>query len=285
MKIQKILVPVDFSQRSEEALKIAAQIARKTGAEIILLHLIDLPSNEVGMFHNGVPTGPAAIILMETARDNFEKLLEKDYLEGLRVEDFVDFNKPFEGISEYAEEKNVDLIVMGSHGVTGLDSFFVGSNTEKVVRTSRIPVLVIKKPVENFDLKKVIFASSFKEECHRCFAQLIRFIEIYQPDVKLLRVNTITNFLATHESENIIEDFLQKHKDTGFDLNFEKVVYDDYSVQQGIFNYADKIDADLIALATHGRQGLMHFLQDSIAEDVVNKAERNILTFRIEKKK
>ncbi len=284
MEIKKILVPVDFSQRSEDALKIAAQIAKKTGAEIILLHLIDLPSNEVGMFQEGVPTGPAAIVLMESARDNFERLLSKDYLEGIQVEDFVDFNKPFEGISEYAEDKNVDLIVMGSHGVTGLDSFFVGSNTEKVVRTSRVPVLVVKKPVEEFDLKKVVFASSFKDECHQCFARLVKFVEIYDPEVKLLRVNTITNFLATHESEDLISGFLKKHVDLTGELRFEKVIYDDYSVQQGIFNYADKIDADLIALATHGRQGLMHFLQDSIAEDVVNKANRNILTFRIEKK-
>jgi len=60
-------------------------------------------------------------------------------------------------------------------------------------------------------------------------------------------------------------------------------VYDDYSVQEGIFHFADLVDADLIALSTHGRQGLLHFLQDSIAEDVVNKADRNILTVKREK--
>lgn len=281
--MKKILVPVDFSTCSEAALRMAAQIARKTGAEIILLHLIDLPSGEVGMAADGTPTGPAAILLMEHARKKFDELLAKPYLKGIKVNDYVDFNRPFEGIADYAAEKGADLIVMGSHGTGKMNGFFVGSNTEKVVRNAKIPVLVIKKFVPGFNPKRIVYASSFKEQCHKCFNKLLNFAHLYDPDIYLLRVNTIMNFLATHESEELIEDFISKHKDQYPLEKMHKVVYDDYSVQEGIFHFADKVDADIIALSTHGRQGLLHFLQDSIAEDVVNKANRNILTFRMEK--
>jgi nucleotide-binding universal stress UspA family protein len=278
--MKRILVPIDFSECSIGALKIAVQIAKKTDAEIILLHLIDLPSNEVGMFHDGVPTGPAALVLMNSARAKFTELFEQDFLKDVKVDDYVDFNKPFEGISEYAKEKDVDLIVMGSHGVSGIDSFFVGSNTEKVVRTSEIPVLVIKKFVEHFDLKNVVFASSFKED-NKVFYKLLKFIKLYNPKLYFLRVNTVTNFLATHESFDLMDRFIDKHKSELNELAYEKKVYDDYSVQEGIFHFSDLVNADLIALGTHGRQGIMHFLQDSIAEDVVNKAQRNILTVKM----
>ena len=281
--MKRILVPIDFSDCSVNALKIAVQIAKKTDAEIILLHLIDLPSDQVGMFVDGIPTGPAAIILMNNARAKFDELFQQDFLQGVKVEDYVDFNKPFEGIADYAKEKDVDLIVMGSHGVTGLNSFFVGSNTEKVVRTSEIPVLVVKRPVEEFDLKNVVFASSFKDECHKCFDKILKIIKLYEPTIHFLRVNTVTRFLATHESNELMEEFIQPHKDNIGDLPHTLNVYDDYSVQEGIFHFADKVDADLIALSTHGRQGLLHFLQDSIAEDIVNKADRNILTVKREK--
>ena len=280
--MKRILVPIDFSERSIDALKIAVQIAKKTGAEIILLHLIDLPSDEVGMFVDGIPTGPAAIILMNKARSQFDELFKQDFLKGVKVEDYVDFNKPFEGIAEYAKKKEADLIVMGSHGVSGLNGFFVGSNTEKVVRTSEIPVLVVKKPVENFDLKNVVFASSFKEECHNCFKKIMNFVKLYDPMLHFLRVNTITRFLATHESNDLMTAFIDQHRDDLKGIEHSLNVYDDYSVQEGIFHFADLTDADLIALSTHGRQGILHFLQDSIAEDVVNKADRNILTVKRE---
>ncbi len=281
--MKRILVPVDFSKCSINALKIAVQIAKKTDSEIILLHLIDLPSDEVGMFVEGVPTGPAALVLMNNARAKFTELFEQEFLKDVKVDDYVDFNKPFEGIADYAKQKQVDLIVMGSHGISGATGFFVGSNTEKVVRTSEIPVLVIKKYVENFDLKNVVYASNFKEECPDCFEKIMNFLSVYNPQLHLLRVNTITNFLATHESKDLIEKFTQKQNHLLENVAYDMNIYDDYSVQEGIFHFADEVNSDLIALVTHGRQGLLHFLQDSIAEDIVNKAERNILTVKMSK--
>jgi len=281
--MKKILVPVDFSKCSEKALHMAAQIAKKNGAEIILLHLIDLPSGEVGFVKDGTPTGPAAILLLEDTRKKFEKLLNKKYLEGINVQDFLDFNKPVEGIAEYAEKENADLIVMGSHGIGKTAGFFVGSNTEKVVRSSKVPVFVVKKFIRNFNAKLIIYASDFKENCHKCFRELLRFAQMFDSDIHLLRINKPTKFLATYESEQLIQDFKKRHTKEYPEEKMHPAIYDDYSVQEGIFHYAHEVNADMIALSTHGRQGLWHFLQDSIAEDVVNKADLNILTFRMEK--
>jgi len=279
--MKKILVPVDFSEKSEEALKVGAKIAEKVGAEIYVLHLLDIPSGEIDVVDgNQIPKGPMAMLLFEATHHKFDDFLDKDYLNDIPVYEKVMTDAPVEGISEFAKQNDIDFIVMGSHGTSGLEEFFVGSNTEKVVRTSKIPVLVIKKPADEFKIDKVVISGKFKGEYIKEFKKIMVFLEPFNPEIYLLRVNTISNFKSTKELEDVLDKFLKKVPEYS---GLKPVIYNDYTVQEGIFNFAEKVDADLIALATRGRQGIMHFLSDSIAENVVNAAKRNILTIKVDK--
>ena len=279
--MKKILVPVDFSQKSEEALKVAAKIASKIEAVIYTLHLLDIPSGEVDMIEGRkVPKGPMAMMLFENTHEKFNEFLDKDYLDHIPVYEKVMTDAPVEGISEFAQKNDIDFIIMGSHGTSGLEEFFVGSNTEKVVRTSKIPVLVVKKPADEFKIEKVVIAAKFQGKHITEFKKIMNFLSIFKPEIHLVRVNTISNFKSTKELEEVFENFLKKVPEY---TDLKPIIYNDYTVQEGIFNFAEKINADIIALATRGRQGIMHFLSDSIAESVVNAAKRNILTIKVEK--
>ncbi len=279
--MKKILVPVDFSKKSEEALKVAAKIAKKINGEIYVLHLLDIPSAEVDFIDgNQIPQGPMAMMLFNTTHEKFDEFLDKDYLDNIPVYEKVMTDSPVEGIADFANQNNIDFIVMGSHGTSGLEEFFVGSNTEKVVRSSKIPVLVIKKPADEFKVEKVVIAGKFAGLHINEFKKIMAFLEMFKPEIYLLRVNTISNFKSTKELDEIFNNFLKKVPEY---KNLKPVIYDDYTVQEGIFNFADKINADLIALSTRGRQGIMHFLSDSIAENVVNAAKQNILTIKLDK--
>ncbi len=277
--MKKILVPIDFSSKSEEALKVAAKIAKKISGEIHVLHLLDFPSDQVDMIDgNTIPKGPIAIRLFEQTHEKFDDFLDKDYLNHIPVYENVLVNNPVEGISEFAKKNDIDVIVMGSHGTTGMEDFFVGSNTEKVVRSSKIPVLVVKEPADKFKIEKVVIAGKFTGKHIDEFKRIMEFLKIFDPEIYLLRVNTISNFKSSLELEEIIDNFIKKVPEY---TCLKPVIYNDYTVQEGIFNFADSINADLIAMATNGRQGIMHFLTDSIAERIVNKAKRNILTIKI----
>ncbi len=279
--MKKILVPVDFSEKSEEALKVAAKIAKKIQATIYVLHMLDIPSDVIDVTDGRqVPKGPMAMMLLENTHEKFDEFLDKDYLDGIDVYDKVLTDKPVEGIAQFAKDNNIDFIVMGSHGASGLSEFFVGSNTEKVVRSCKKPVLVIKRPADEFKVERVVIAGKFTGENLPAFKKIMAFIKQFDPKIYLLRVNTISNFKPTKELDDVFQKFLAKAPEYEC---LKPVIYDDYTVQEGIFNFADKIDADLIALSTRGRQGIMHFLSDSITEDVVNSADRNILTIKIEK--
>ena len=279
--MKKILVPVDFSAKSEEALKVAANIARKIDAEIHVLHLLDIPSGQIDTTSKDkMPKGPIAMLLFEQTHEKFDEFLDKDYLDNIPVYEEVMTDAPVEGISEFANKHGIDFIVMGSHGTSGLEDFFVGSNTEKVVRTSKIPVLVVKQPAKDFKIEKVVIAAKFEGLYINEFKKIMNFIKIFEPEIHLIRINTISNFKSSKELEGIFENFLKKIPEYKC-LN--PIICNDYTVQEGIFNYADKVDADLIALATRGRQGIMHFFSNSIAESVVNSAKRNILTIKVDK--
>ncbi len=279
--MKKILVPIDFSKKSNEALKIAAKIARKTKSDIHVLHLLDLPMSEIDISDgNRVPKGPFAMMMFEQTHEKFDDLLDKDYLDNIPVYEHVLTDAPVEGISTFAKEKNIDLIVMGSHGTSGMDEFFVGSNTEKVVRTSKIPVFVVKGAAKDFKIEKVVIAGKFNGNNIKEFHKIMHFLKIFEPEIYLLRVNTISNFKSTKELDEVFSKFLKKVPEYKC---LHKVIYNDMDVQKGIFNFAEKIDADLIALATRGRQGIMHFLSDSIAESVVNASHTNILTIKVDR--
>src|SRR5690606_119522 len=136
---------------SEYALEAAASIAREHNSEIILLHMMGLSDAVITKSERQEVF--KAMYYMRLAEQSFEEVMSRDYLQGIQVTDTVHNYTVFSEINDIAKEMDVDLIVMGSHGASGLREVFVGSNTEKVVRTSEIPVLVIKHPVKDFSPK------------------------------------------------------------------------------------------------------------------------------------
>jgi len=169
------------------------------------------------------------------------------------------------------------MIVMGSHGASGLKEMFVGSNAEKVVRSSDIPVLVIKNDHEDFQVYDFVFASDFKKDNKETYKQATDFARAFGAKIHLLMVNTANNFTTTAKAKARILDFIKDYHFENYTLN----IYNDESVESGILNFSKEIDADLIGISTHGRQGIAHFFNGSISEDLVNHAKRPVITFKI----
>ena len=161
--MKNILVPTDFSAQADYSLHVAAQLAKKHGCEIYLLHMLELPVNEVDALSSHSEL-PEAMFYMKLARKRFDEVLGKPFLKNIKVHEIVKFHQAFNGIIDTCKEFKIDLIVMGSHGVSGFKEMFIGSNTEKVVRTSDVPVLVIKNYHKKFRIKNFIYASDFSNE-------------------------------------------------------------------------------------------------------------------------
>lgn len=274
--MKKILVPVDFSNHAEYALKVAAQIAKKDNGELVLIHMLELPMSG----NDALTTSheiPELMLFKNMATKKLNDLSHADYLSGIKVTQIIQFEMAFDGIVKNATEHNVDLIVMGSHGARGAQEMFIGSNTEKVVRYSDIPVLVIKKEEPNFNANSFVFASDFTEETKKPFEKVVEFANKFNSHIHLLNVNTPNTFKSTNVSQKIMDDFTAE-----FQINkFSTHIYNDINVEKGILHFAKHINADIIGMCTHGRKGISHFFNGSISEDLVNHAKRPVITFKI----
>lgn len=275
--MKRILVPTDFSDHAEYALKVAAQIARENDGEIYLLHMLELP----GQGNDAVSSSheiPEIMFFMEKARELFSDIKNEPHLQGIEVTELIQFERAFDGIIKTAKNNEIDLIVMGSHGANGFKEMFIGSNTEKVVRTSDIPVLVIKREEQAFNPEKLVFASDFSDEIKKPFAKVVDFANSFNAKLHLVFVNTPNDFRSTHEAEKMIHNFAAGFQ---FTNGYSAHVYNDVNVEKGILHFANSINADLIGMCTHGRKGLAHFFNGSISEDLVNHAVRPVVTFKI----
>ncbi len=276
--MKKILVPIDFSDEAKYACKVASQIAKKTNSEIILLHMLDIPTVAIDPLEtNNLRGGGQAIFIMKAIHKKFEKYKSLPFFEGIKITEDVKFHKAFDGVIEESKKNNVDLIVMGSQGATGLKEMLVGSNTEKVVRHSDIPVLVIKHDVENFKIDDIVFASDFSKESKRSFSDVIAFANTFNATLHLLFINTIHNFEPTSTTRKKLNDFVADFDIKEYTLN----IHNDITIEEGILNFGKEINADIIAINTHGRSGLSQLFSESISKELANHALRPIITFKI----
>lgn len=142
-RFETLLVPHDFSDDAEAALDAAVELARRLGARLHLLHVYQQPVDVLSPYGIAIPpnVGPE---LRAAAQTRLEKLAER--IPDLQVQVHVAEGPPALAIAETAEALAVDLVVMGTHGRTGLRHLLLGSVAERTMRTAPCPVLTVKAP-------------------------------------------------------------------------------------------------------------------------------------------
>jgi nucleotide-binding universal stress UspA family protein len=148
--INKILVPIDFSNYSKNALRYAVNFAKKFNSKIYLVYVVE-PVIYPSDFSMGQVTFPVSDIEMnERAKDELESLAKTEIGSQFEVETVIKTGKPFVEINETASELDIDLIIIATHGHTGMEHLLFGSTAEKVVRKAPCPVLTLREPVKGF---------------------------------------------------------------------------------------------------------------------------------------
>ena len=152
--INKVLVPIDFSDYSKSALRYAVNFAKSFNAEIILIYVV-----EPVIYPPDFSMGQIAMPSINTewddrAKDELQKLAKSEIIGAVKVKTIIKTGKPFVEIIETAKEENVDLIIIATHGRSGVEHILFGSTAEKVVRKAPCPVLTLREPLKGFDYKE-----------------------------------------------------------------------------------------------------------------------------------
>jgi len=283
--MKKILVPTDFSKEAQIATEVARDIAKKAGSELTFLHVIEGASG--GSFNVEGETKYGEDIedklfnmsLIKKAKKQMETLLANPMFQGMKVKSELKMGTPFHGMRTIITEKKVDLVVMGTAGKSKVEEMILGTNTEKVVRQAKCPVLTVQKKPATTDFKNIVYATAMTKD-EETFASIVKQAQnLYDATVHLVRINTPGNFQRDAVVIKYMKDFAKKLMLKKFTIN----VFNDLTEEEGVIYFADSINADLIAMATHGRTGFAQVLAGSIAEEVVSHSKRPVLTFVVKK--
>lgn len=279
--MKTILVPTDFSKQAKYALDFASVIAKKAGAKIKLVHVLELPSSSAINISGQVTADDPmdkvfTFQLIESSKKRMAALAAE--VEGVEVETHIHPGSTFQVINNEINAGDVDLLVMGTTGSSGVDEIMVGSNAEKVVRYATCPVITLKTPVKH-EIKHIVFASDFGTDQPELVNEIKKLQEFFGATLHIVKINTPHDFHPSRKDMVQMEGFINRYGIT----NCTKNIYNDMLEEEGIMYYAFEVGADMIAMATRGRTGLSHIFSGSIAEDVVNHAKKPVWTFRLKK--
>lgn len=148
--LTKILVPIDFSNYSKNALRYAVSFAKHFNSKIYLIYVVE-PVIYPSDFSMGQVTFPVTDLeLSDRAKEELNSLAKSEIVESIPFETIIKTGKPFVEINETANEIDADLIIIATHGHSGVEHILFGSTAEKVVRKAPCPVLTLREPVKGF---------------------------------------------------------------------------------------------------------------------------------------
>ncbi|MEX1241083.1 MAG: universal stress protein [Cyclobacteriaceae bacterium] len=279
--MKTVLVPCDFSQQSRAAYRTALEIVSRTSGKVILLHVLYIPTLYTSSLGGEAVTfDPVYFTTMEEdARRELEKMQNdaKAYPVDVKIE--VVFGEIISSIKRMIETSQVDMIVMGTTGASGLSEIFIGSNTEKVVRHASVPVIALRKAVKISSVKNILLPSTLDLDQSDFIRKVKELQDFFNATLHILLINTPTNFRRDAEAGEAMEEFAKHYKLKNYKTHFRNYWHE----EDGIADFAKNEKMDLIAMGTHGVKGFAHLFLGSTTEDVVNHIEIPVWTYSLKK--
>jgi nucleotide-binding universal stress UspA family protein len=273
--MKKILVPFDFSKPAINAFRFALDVLERSKGNLKLLHVIELPVlNDTVLMPMLNFEEELLKELRQKASDQFKKITEKYNKNGAKVSWEVAFGSPSKTLLDIIKYEEFDLVIMGSHGASGLREYVIGSNAEKMIRRSPVPVLVTKE-YRKRNIKSIVFPNTLETENQFDLVERVKSLQaFFQARLHVVWINTPVNFTSDVQTREKLQIFAKHYGLKNYSLN----IFNHPNEEDGIIRFNEFVDGDLIAMGTHGRKGIAHLINGSVAEDVANHSKIPIWT-------
>lgn len=275
--MKKILVPVDLSEGSENAVKIASKLSLQTNAKVVIIHIVNPPRGAV-LLEDGTVKDDNEYDLTTfyaRARETMDLIKEK-FGSIPNVECVVKIGGVNEIILHELEVNQFDLLILGMTGELAT-SFWSNSHTEYLSKHVKTPVLTLKCDRSKMSFDKIIFVSDFLESDQINLEILRSLADHFNSKLVLLKIVTKDQ----RRSDQEILDTAQQFAENNHLTNFEIVIHKDASVEEGIATYANQNYIDLIAIGTHQRGGFSTLFRRSVSQNIVRTLYHPIITIPI----
>jgi len=276
--MKKILVPCDFSKPAVNAFRYALRIANEMKATIHLIFVTELPVMSGDVLMPVIGFDSAFIVdITDKAEKEFKALTEKYKTESVKVEFKFELGPISQTILGYINTEKIDLVIMGSQGARGLKEIFIGSNAEKIVRKSPVPVLVVKNYF-NGNVTNIVFPNTLETEHQEDLVMKVKALQsLFKAILHIVYINTPLNFTSDRITLERLQAFVKRFMIKDYTIN----VFNHQDEEEGINLFAKRMNAQMIAMGTHSRKGIAHLVNGSLAEDVTNHADSLVWTYTL----
>ncbi|HRE42038.1 MAG TPA: universal stress protein [Ignavibacteria bacterium] len=256
----KILIPTDFSKQADKAIDFAVNISRKSkNTELFLLHTY-IPI-QTGFLSRDIQKKDEAITRerLEVKLNFITDNLKKKY-KGIKLTTNLVSGANPEAITDFANKKRIDLIVMGTKGASGVKEVLIGSVASNVIKSTTKPVIIIPENYHYNGVKKLSFATDYRDEDMNALKQLKNISDAIAASVELV-----------HYSEPELEEALENYKINFYgqkikskhkfrNITFKRITGEDFNDTLTKYEKQNKID--MIAMVTYRRKGFLNLIFD-----------------------
>jgi nucleotide-binding universal stress UspA family protein len=274
--LKKILVPFDFSTTSNTALAHAVKLSQSADAELILVHIIErnFIAHNVFFPEYKVDGGQKLREIAEEKLSAISNDLENS--SAIKVRYFITSGKVAPELLKLADENTVDLIVMGTHGVSGFEEFILGSNAARIVLESKIPVITIQQDAVNVDYSTILLPIDNGLGSREKVAETVEFAKMFNSKVMILGLIAQNKL----ETENELKFKIGQTEEFLLSLNipYQTLYRTTLDFADVILDTANEVNANLIAIMTDQELDNLNFLIGPTAQRVVNHSQVPVLS-------
>lgn len=278
--IQKILVPYDFSETSELALEHASFMAKLLKAELTLLHVVESYSFTSAISNAFSKTQRDFESKVESsANENLQQIANNlHHKDGIKVNIRTDVGKIYKTIISVGEEIDTDIIIMGTHGVSGVQELLIGSNAFRVVSAASCPVITVQTHARKIGFKDIILPIDNSKESRQKVIHAIEIAKHYNSVIHIAGIVTMSDLELQRRFEvkiHQVKEFIEKHE-----IPFTVKMFKGDNIATISMDYAYEINADLILIMTEQEINSTGLLMGSFAQQIVNHSKVPVLTVR-----
>jgi nucleotide-binding universal stress UspA family protein len=275
-------VCTDFSIKSHNALVLAKRIAIKAKSTIHIVHVLE-PILGNYFFSGEFVKDPMDDVFMiriaEKVTAELHTLEISNMHPNFDIKVKLLIGDPYQKIKNLTEELNADLVVMGYKGVTNAEDFFLGSLTDKVIRSLQCPVLTVKEVMDERSFDNIVYATDLEEDHTAMMNLILRFQDIFGSTVHIVKMNNKNNFKNEMETKAVLQRLVDKYDMKNYTIN----CYSHEDEEYGVVHFADEVGADLIVMGVHEKSGFRRLISGgSIADEVTDHTFRPVLTYRFQ---
>jgi len=292
MALKRIIATTDFTEASHRAVEVCARLAAKSAAKVTLLHAYDpIPLGPAVSYPATIWTGDDFAKQMKAEAEELLDEVRKERLPDIDVDtEAIAAQNTSHGICDYADKQNADLIVVGTHGRTGVAHLMMGSVAERVIRHAPCSVLAVRPTIETAAFPRhLLVATDFSDYSEAALADAAMLGAAFGSRVTVLHVfrdasdgvpSNKSGYRHLSDIEGQLREALDGIRKAHFDGQADVDLIVSTTPALAIAQYAQRHDVDLIVMGTHGRTGLGRMLIGSVAEKTTRIAPCPVWTAR-----